>query len=106
MTIRTLFSHGSKALLLIVALTFVPLGLLEHQPFFTYTGLVAALGGFIPQGLDTSFRTVLAIAGIGAVSLFAFAQTGDYSWLAITAASGAAVWGLYIIRRRHQRLPS
>jgi hypothetical protein len=102
----TFFAHGSIALLLIVAITFVPLGLLEHQPFLTYAGLLAAVGSIIPVWLDTSVRTLLGFAGIGAVSLFALAQTGDYSWLAFTVASGAGLWGLYMVRRNHQRLPS
>ncbi len=83
----------------------MPLGLLKRQPFLIYTGLMVVVSSTIPvSGPDTSFRTVLGFVGFVALSLFAFAETGEYSWLVMTAFSVAGLCGVYLVRRHHQHL--
>jgi hypothetical protein len=97
---------AATAVLMIIALAFVSVGLLERKQFLTYTGLFAAVGCLIRSGLETSLRAILGFAGFAALSLFAVAESGDYSWLLVTALSVAGLFGIYLLRREGQHLRS
>lgn len=107
------FSRAAVAVsLLCFAIVFVMLGLRWHEPFLTYSGLLAAIGAVFPSPTDSSGRsvlavaaspfTLLAIAALAALSIAATVQTGDCSWLVLTGLSAVAGASVYVLRRRRR----